>query len=180
MGTTRKNAYGISSRLVIIKNQNRGLIWNSASAEVIENILQFLWQDNNIVLAMTTAYSLNQTIWRERKRPALISTNTYIIRPVFGDAVKKWLEILLTINEYNHGMNKVDRANQLRRNYTIHRPQIYRTWLPQWYWLMDTSATNGYLMTLRNQEEEDVAHQGHRKYQETMTMELLTTLRDGP
>jgi hypothetical protein len=65
---------------------------------------------------MTTAYTLHQTIWRERKRPALTSTNTYIVRPIFRDAVKKWLEILLAIDEYNHGINGVDRANQLRRN----------------------------------------------------------------
>jgi hypothetical protein len=75
---------------------------------------------------MTTAYTLHQTIWRERKRPALTSINAHIVRPVFGDAVKKWLEIPLAIDEYNHGMNGVNRANQLRRNYTVHRSQIYR------------------------------------------------------
>jgi hypothetical protein len=101
MGTTRKNAHGMSPRLVAMKNQNRGLVWNSISGEVVENVLQFLWQDNNTVLAMTTAYSLDQTIWRERKRPALTSTNAHIVRPVFGDAVKKWLQIPLAIDEYN-------------------------------------------------------------------------------
>ena len=110
-------------------------MWNSASADIVEGVLQFLWQDNNTVLGMTTAYSLHQTVWRERKRPALTSTNAYIVRPVFGDAVRKWLQIPLAINEYNHGMNGVDRANQLQRNYTTHRPQVYRTWQPQWHWL---------------------------------------------
>ena len=62
---------------------------------------------------MTTAYSLYQTVWRERRRPALTSTNAYIVRPVFGDAVKKWLQIPLAIDEYNYGINGVDRANQL-------------------------------------------------------------------
>jgi hypothetical protein len=74
-------------------------------------------------------------------------------------------------------MNGVDRANQLRRNYTVHRSQIYRTWHPQWYWLMDTSATNGYLMTV---EKEDISHRGHHKYQETLIMELLNTPDDRP
>jgi hypothetical protein len=125
---------------------------------------------------MTTAYSLDQSVWRERKRPALTSTNAYIVWPVFGDAVNKWLEIPLVIDEYNHGMNSVDQANQLRRNYTVHRPQIYRTWHPQWYWLIDTSAINGSLMTVGR--DEDIGHRGHHKYQETLIMELLNTLND--
>jgi hypothetical protein len=176
MGTTRKNAHGMSPKLVTMKKQNRGLVWNSTSSEVIENVLQFLWRDNNTVLAMTTAYTLHQTVWRERKRPALTSTNAHIVRPVFGDAVKKWLEIPLAIDEYNHGMNGVDRANQLRRNYIVHRPQIYRTWQPQWYWLMDTSATNGYLITAYRNE--DITHRGHRVFQETLTTELLSVVDD--
>jgi hypothetical protein len=60
---------------------------------------------------MTTAYSFDQSVWRERKRPALTSTNAYIVWPVFGDAVKKWLEIPLVIDEYNHGMNSVDQVS---------------------------------------------------------------------
>jgi hypothetical protein len=120
----------MSPRLITIKKQNRGLIWNSTSGEIIERVLQFLWQDNNIVLVMTTAYTLHQTVWRERKRPAIIFTNIYIVRLIFGDAVKKWLEILLAIDKYNHRMNGVHRANQLRRNYIVYRPQIYRTWQP--------------------------------------------------
>ena len=71
--------------------------------------------------------------------------------------MKKWLEIPLAIDEYNHGMNGVDRANQLRRNYTVRR-----TWHSQWYWLMDTSATNGYLMTV--EQDEDIGNRGHHKY----------------
>ena len=39
MGTTRKNAVGISPKLVAMKEQNRGLIWNSASAEIKEGVL---------------------------------------------------------------------------------------------------------------------------------------------
>jgi hypothetical protein len=74
-------------------------------------------------------------------------------------------------------MNGVDRANQLRRNYTIHRPQIYRTWQPQFYWLIDTSATNGYLIMAHGNE--DIEHRGHRKYQELLVTELLSTMDDG-
>jgi hypothetical protein len=127
MGTTRKNATGMPRRLIKLKKQNRTIIWNSASAEIVDDTKCFVWQDNNAVLGMTTAYSIKETIPRLRKRPTLTSTNARIVRPVFGDAVRKWLNIPLAIDAYNHGMNGVDRANQLRRNYIIYRPQIYRT-----------------------------------------------------
>ena len=178
MGTTRKNAIGMSPRLIAMKQQNRGLVWNSASAEIVEGVLQFLWQDNNTVLGITTAYSLHQTVLRERKRPALTSTNAHIVRPVFGDQVKKWLQIPLAIDAYNHGMNGVDRANQLQRSYTTHRPQVYRTWQPQWHWLLDTCATNAFLIL--NHEHEDLDHRGHHNFQEDLALGLLAFPDDGP
>jgi hypothetical protein len=89
MGTTRKNATGIPKRLVELKKQNQTMVWNSASAEIIEDTKCFVWQDNNTVLGMTTAYSIKETTPQLRKRPALTSTNTQIVRPVFGDCVQK-------------------------------------------------------------------------------------------
>lgn len=44
---------------------------------------------------------------------------------------------------------------------------------------MDTSASNGYLL-LKHGNETDLAHRDHRKYQETLTTELLTTPDDRP
>ena len=64
-GTTRKNAQGIPSWLIQLKEHNRGLVWNSAMAEVVESTLCFLWQDNNAVLSLTTAHCFkNETIKR--------------------------------------------------------------------------------------------------------------------
>jgi hypothetical protein len=178
MGITRKNATGMPSRLVELKKQNQSMIWNSASAEIVNDTECFVWQDNNVVLGMTTAYSIKETIPRLRKRPALTSTNARIVRPVFSDAVRKWLNILLAIDAYNHKMNGVNRANQLRQNYTVHRPQIYRVWQPMWYWLMDSSATNAYFVTAPKLEE-DTQHRAHRKFQENLTMQLLEVNLDG-
>jgi hypothetical protein len=79
------------------------------------NILCFVWQDNNAVLGVTTAYSLHRskedTIIRNRKRPKLISTNARITRPIFGDLARKDLAIPKVIDDYNHHMNSVDLAN---------------------------------------------------------------------
>jgi len=47
--------------------------------------------DNNAVLSITTAYCLHQVVQRWRKRPGDTSTNARIVRPVFGDDVRKLL-----------------------------------------------------------------------------------------
>ena len=122
MGTTRKNAKGIPQQLLDLKQYNRALVWNSCIGLVVCSVLCFLWQDNNAVLGITTAYNLGILVERLRIRPSLISTNAHIVRPVFGDQKKKLLEIPYAINEYNHYMNGVDRNNQLRKGITVIQP----------------------------------------------------------
>jgi hypothetical protein len=43
---------------------------------------------------------------------------------------------------------------------------------------MDTSTINGYLIIAYGNE--DIAHRGHRNYQETLATELLSVVDDGP
>ena len=74
-GTTRKNAAGVLEWLIELKDQNRTLIWDSAFAEVVEKALCFLWQDNNAVLGIIISFSLQQKIFRERKRLTETSIN---------------------------------------------------------------------------------------------------------
>jgi Transposase IS4 len=141
-------------------------------AEIVDLTLCFLWQDNNAVLGITTAYSIkNITIWRPRKRPSPTSTNARIIRPVFGDETSKWLAIPLVIDRYNYHMNGVDRYNQLRKNMTIHRKYERRTWRPQWYFAFDTCCVNSYLIWKGN--EVDLGNREHRRFQEEHSQILL-------
>jgi Transposase IS4 len=56
MGATRKNAAGMPQRLVGLKNQNQTMVWNFASAEIVDDTKCFVWQDNNAVLGMTAAF----------------------------------------------------------------------------------------------------------------------------
>jgi hypothetical protein len=111
IGITRKNNKELPQELIDLKNRNKSLLWNSALARIINSVYYFLWQDNNAVLRITTAYLLNNRTLRERKRPALTSINARVVRLVFSNAVRKWLYIPTVIDNYNHYMNGVDRNN---------------------------------------------------------------------
>ena len=63
-GTTRKNAMGVPEELIKLKKKNQALIWNSTFSEIVDGVNCFLWQDNNAVLGITTAYSLHQVVQR--------------------------------------------------------------------------------------------------------------------
>jgi Transposase IS4 len=125
------------------------------------------------MLEITTAYSLSERTLRERRRSALTSTNARIVRPVFGDAVKKWLYIPTAIDAYNHHMNGVDRSNQLRRNMTVCRPNEQRIWRPMWLWLLNISLVNSFLIW--KEGKEDKRRRGHRLFRQALCQQLLET-----
>jgi hypothetical protein len=114
-GTTWKNASGFPSDLIKIKEHNRLYLWDSCIARVVDDVLCFVWQDNNTVLGLTIRHSLHRAeediIVRDRKRPKPTSTNARITRPVFSNLPRKQLPIPRVINDYNHYMNGVDLAN---------------------------------------------------------------------
>ena len=87
-------------------------------AEVVEGVLCFAWQDSNTVLGVTTAYSPDDLVIRNRKRPAATSTNAHT-QAFFGDKHSKYLAIPKFIDAYNHHMWGWI-ANQLRANYSAH------------------------------------------------------------
>ncbi|EDN05560.1 predicted protein [Histoplasma mississippiense (nom. inval.)] len=140
-GTTRPNQ--VPAVLGELREHSNSIPWNTLHAIEKENVLCLAWQDNNMVLALTTIHSLDAVIERTRKCPGELSTNANIVRKVFEGQPQKKLKIPLIIDDYNHNMNGVDLANQYRAAYTSHRV-TYRTWLPILYWLIDSAAVNAY------------------------------------
>ena len=147
MGTTRKNAKGVPKEILAIKNQGKTkktdkddecvdgeeaisvkstatLVYNSLVAVIVGWCLIFVWQDNNAVLAITSAHSVHRgnddTVLRLRRRPKATSTNAAMSRPVFEGQSTKELRIPKAIDDYNHGMNGIDTASQLRGGFTVH------------------------------------------------------------
>jgi hypothetical protein len=77
VGTTRLHDR-FPQALLKLKKENTKLEWNTLFAQVIDNTLCLAWQDNNIVLALSTihtVYTANDFIARQRKRPAKTSTS---------------------------------------------------------------------------------------------------------
>ena len=59
IGTIRKSATGVPEEISKAKEENCLLVWNSIGVVVVNFYLCFIWQDNNAVIAITTAYSLH-------------------------------------------------------------------------------------------------------------------------
>jgi Transposase IS4 len=114
MGTTRKNSKNFPEDLLQIKDLNQALLYGGSLAIIKEGVLCFAWQDNNVVLGITTAFSLHREkdfVLRDRRRPGDASTNARIALSIFGKDWVKRLSIPTAIDVYNHGMNAVDVAN---------------------------------------------------------------------
>jgi hypothetical protein len=129
VGTTRPHKR-FPQALSKLKKDGSKLEWNTLLAQVIDNILCLAWQDNNIVLALSTVYTVHNAtdfITRQRRRPAKTSTSGRIVRRAFRDNPTKELEIPVFIHDYNHRIGAIDIANQLRESFETHKPTL-RNW----------------------------------------------------
>ncbi len=91
---------------------------------------------------MTTGHTPTKEITRNRKRPKKTSTNSTIAREAFDGQHRKELEIPLFIDCYNHHMNSVDVANQLRATATVHFSRNEKEFFPGMFWAIDMILTN--------------------------------------
>ena len=141
-GTTRPRN-GIPSQLIELKDHIKTIPWGTLYTAEAEGVLCLAWQDNNIVLLLSTIHSPETYTPTKRKRPAATSTNAAIARAPFGDQIIKELEIPTAINDYNHYMGGVDIANQYRASYEIHR-KSERNWFPLFYFFLDAAIVNAF------------------------------------
>jgi hypothetical protein len=127
----KEKNFGMNEKLTELKTKwsNHiawGKLYGCLSSD--EKVLQLAWKDAQMVLFMTTLVDASTTISRLRKRP---NTKDKWIKETFGDQPFKRLEIPDFIDMYNHLMNGVDRADQIRTYYRTNRKN-HRTWKPLW------------------------------------------------
>lgn len=105
---------------------------STLGAVVVDGANCVVWVDNAAVLMLSTLHSLEGwrgALVRVRRRPRVASSNGATVRRVFGDNGTKALAIPTVIDNYNHFMGAVDRADQLHSNYHCH-VRGCRTWMP--------------------------------------------------
>jgi hypothetical protein len=133
-----------------------------------QKVLQLAWKDSQIVLFMTTVIDARTTISRVRKRP---NGGDKWIKAEFGDQAFKSLNIPEFIDMYNHFMNGVDRADQIRTYYRTNR-RNYRTWKPLWNYLFQTTICNAALIWM-DQGHSTKKEGGHLKFRTKLASQLM-------
>ena len=121
----------------------------------MDNVLAMLWIDNGPVTMLSTIHEINSKVSKERRKPRETSTNSRKVTSVFGSASRKILPIPKIIDDYNHHMGSVNIADQLRSYYST-QLTVNRTWPPLFFWLLDTSIINSYLISKKLEEESNL------------------------
>ena len=81
-------------------------------------ILKFLATINNgEVLMITNMHTGMESVERERKRPRITNINKRNVLAIWGNDPVKKMEIPAVIDDYNHFMGGVDKADHLIQSY---------------------------------------------------------------
>ena len=81
------------------------------------------------------------------------------------------MRVPIPIDDYNHSMNSVDMASQIRGEFSVYQPSEVKWWRPILYWILDICANNAYLIWKTTQDEED--HELYKQFIDTL-IEAMT------
>jgi Transposase IS4 len=186
-----------------------GTLWSKIDSQknqdddIGSGVLVSAWQDSAVVKFATTIHTGKEWINRERKKPRDSSTSAAITKAPFeafpDDSTHKitikssrrrkdyvhrrLLPIPSIVDDYNHFMNGVDIADQLQAKFTTEQ-QTYRTWLPLFYFCLDTAVVNAYILFMANWNPSTTVKKKirstHRSFRETLVEALLIQYKPTP
>ena len=146
---------GLDRTLSDLKLKHGGqLTWGQLFGQLSKDgeVTELAWKDQNVVLFMTTVATGKESVLVERRRPAATAPNARTSRTIFGDEVTKDLWIPQFIDAYNHFMNGVDIADQLRSYYNTQKTHR-KNWKPLWHLLLDAAVVNSFIIYASNPEQ---------------------------
>ena len=147
-GTARVNTSAFPPAL---HDERKNIPWNEVSggpADAAGKVLAVQWQDNSAVHFLTTIHTLEERVISERKKPRISSSNGPAIRRTFGSQERLNVPIPVITNDYNRYKVGVDVADQYR-SYYFTQLKCLRNWPLIFFWLLDTTIINSYLLLCR-------------------------------
>lgn len=187
-----------------------GTLWSqihkdiSKDGKISDGVLISLWQDNAVVKFATTIHQGTEWVVQERKKPWDSSSSASIVKAPFevfhmhgtskpthkGRKNQEYvhvrpLPIPKMVDDYNHFMNGVDIADHLRAMFTTEQ-QTSRTWMPLFYYLLDTAICNAYILS-KHYRKSKLSYNPkkrirgtHRAFREALIDDLLLQYKVGP
>jgi hypothetical protein len=150
-GTTRPNRID-SHQMQEVRRQEKAkdsLPWGTffAKKHKTQEVMQFAFKDNALVLAMSTHYSgWEPSPLQVRKRPTKTSTSAKTARAPFGERTETELPFPPLLNDYNFNMNGVDIGDQLRTQTATQRRSRRGGQQPLLRFLLDVVLGNCFLL----------------------------------
>jgi hypothetical protein len=132
-GTALPSSAGLTPELKILKQDIGKYEYHALKVLTVQDSLfgqlvgAHLWFDNAPVTILSTVHDFESQQERLRKHPGKKSTNAKKAWETFGDLQEKQMMIPLCIDDYNHNMGGVDRADQLRSYYDTELT-FFHTW----------------------------------------------------
>jgi hypothetical protein len=133
-GTTRAITTRFTTILKVRGGADKKMNWDNLGSVFVDGVNRVVWVENTAVLMLTEIHNVgpDHTATRLRRRPRTTSTNGSTVQRVFGDNATKKLPISRVIDDYNHFIGSVERADQLHGNYRTHL-RGNRTWIPVFF-----------------------------------------------
>ena len=149
--------------------------WGSEVCKITPDnqVMQFGFKDLAFVIFQSTYFEGNETRDNvERRRPKKSAKKHKTAREPFGDQHTKVLPIPKYVNSYNHNMNHVDRADQLRASYPAGTHKTLYAWKALFFYLLNTTLVNCFLLSLHSGAPN--RYTSHLAFQEDLYLALFT------
>ncbi len=138
-------------------------------------MMQFVWKDNSIILFQSTMFDDQIYIIRDRKRSSRTSINAKTARASFDNKSHAKLSISNFDDVYNHYMRAVDQTDQLRSFYAYNRRCRSEEHKVLYEFLIEISIINVYKLSLHSDVSKKAKYTVHSEFRTTLATDLIQT-----
>ena len=167
-GTTRSNYKHFPTEFKRIKKLNDMEPYTALSRPV-KDVNVVLWSDCRIVTLLSTMHGVDKDedwILMNRKRPRSGPSAKTFSEPVEMRKIPK------LVDDYNKYMGGCDIVDQMRTYYTT-KKMTRRNWFPLFFWAIDSTVNNSFVMFKMNARENGGSVMSHREFRLVLAAALV-------